>query len=186
MAAVGSGEQRKLSRAEVELLYPLVRGRYWTARDVPINQDFGHCVFPFIEPELIKGTSDIPIALKSYGVFEGRMINYLSPSLAAYPSNYGFSFDIDPPTSYRIKAQTTYRRPPRIRRYTHRLKQLRRQQRPYFLQDNYIASVIDADFPHMRRYFKIDKINDVDILNRVVTMEYVCHRLGGSISGTKS
>lgn len=167
---------RELERYETELAYPLVRVRYWTARDVQINQGFGMCLFPFLEPRLIAGTCDIPVAQKSYGIFEGRMIRSLSPRLASYPSAYGFSMHQDPPFRYRMKAQASYLRPPLVRRHLYRLQQRQRGQMPFFLEKAYLSQVIDATFPFMRKWFVIERLFDVDVLNRVATMEYHCQR----------
>ncbi len=168
-----------LDRAHVEAVYPLFRGRFWTAREISLNQYFGPCLFPFLEPVMIKGTPNIPIALKSYGIFEGRMIRAIHPALAAYPTNYGFSFAADPPRSYILKSQLTYRRPPLLRRYAYRIKRRTAAPRPYYLGADYLTSVLDVGFPYLRQVFHIDKINDANVFNRIATMEYVCQRVAG-------
>ena len=127
----------RLARRDVELAYPLFRARFWTAREVPINQGFGPCLFPFMEPDLIKGTCDIAIALKSHGIFEGRLMRRLNPRVAAYPSVYGHSFAEDPPLSHRLKAQLSYRRPAFLRRFAYRIRQRRKEPPPYFLERDY-------------------------------------------------
>ena len=66
MTALGTDDPR-LTRRQVELVYPLFRGRYWTAREVPLNQGFGPYLTPFMEPAVIKGTPDWKIAWKSHG-----------------------------------------------------------------------------------------------------------------------
>ena len=176
--AIGHAEGR-LDRAHVEAIYPLFRGRFWTAREISLNQYFGPCLFPFLEPDIIKGTPNIPVRLKSYGIFEGRMIRAIHPFLAAYPTNYGFSFSADPPPSYKIKSQLTYRRPPLLRKFSYRIKHRSAAPRPYYLGADHLKTVLDMDFPYMRRLFHMDKINDVDVFNRVATMEYVFQRVAG-------
>ena len=177
LAALG-GEQARLARESIELVYPLFRGRYWTGRDVAINQGFGPCLFPFLEPSVIVGTCDIPISFKDFGRFESAMIRRISPRIAAYPSSYGHSFGDDPPLAYRAKMQLTHRRPPILRRYSYRLQQTRHQAWPYFLAPDYLSEVIDPGFPFMARYFRVARIADPAVYNRVATMEYVCQRLG--------
>lgn len=167
----------RLTRSEVELVYPLVRGRYWTAREVPINQSFGPCFFPFLEPAVIKDTCDIPIALKNYGFFEGHLVRRLNPSIAACPSIYGHSLAVDPPRFYRLRAQLTYRRPPFLRRRSYRLQHMGEKPRPYYLQDPYLAATINPQFPHMRHLFRVESVRDSEVLNRIATMEYTCQRL---------
>lgn len=171
-----------LSREQVEMVYPLFRGRYWTARDVPTNQKFGGFLVPFMEPSIIKGTPSIPLSLKNYGRFEGRMIRRINSRLAAYSSDYGFSFSQDPPLSYVLKMQLTYQRPIALRRHSYRIQHRKIPiNRPYFLAKDYLENVLhDADFPFMQQYFKVDGIRDGQVYNRVATMEYICQRLNAA------
>lgn len=49
-----------------------------------------HCVAPFLEPRIIaKGYEAIPFH-HSGGEFEGKLIGYIDPGLAAIPSSYGY------------------------------------------------------------------------------------------------
>jgi asparagine synthase (glutamine-hydrolysing) len=169
-----------LKRYQIELAYPLVRVRYWTARDVQLNQGFGMCLFPFLEPSLIKGTCDIPIREKSYGIFEGKMISVLNQRVAAYGSSYGFSLQRPAPLKYRLAVQGTYLRPPYVRRFAYRIRQRAARPKPYFLSRSYLSRVLDPGFPIMRRYFKVEAIRDIEVLNRVATMEFHCERHGVS------
>lgn len=168
----------RLSRQQVELAYPLFRARFWTARDVPINQGFGPFLVPFMEPSVIRGTCDLPLAWKNYGRFEGRMIRTLSPRLAEYPTVYGKNFMQDPSVSTLLRSQSSYRRPIRLRRYSYRLQQRGQIDRPWYLQNSYLGAVVDPDLPVMSRLFKSDAIHDDEVFNRVATLEYLCHRLG--------
>ncbi len=168
---------RRLTRAQVELAYPLFRARYWTARDVPINQGFGPFLVPFMEPSVIRGTCDIPLAWKNHGRFEARMIRSLSARLAAYPTSYGHSFAVDPPLSRVLRSQTTYRRPIWLRRLSYRLQQRGAIQRPWYLSPAYLAAVIDPDLPVMSRLFTPSAIHDNEVFNRVATLEYLCEKL---------
>ena len=179
--AIGSDGGR-LSRQTVELIYPLFRNRYWTARVQSENHAFGPCLLPFLEPTLVEGSCDIPIKFKSYGRFEGAMIRRLNPRLAALPSAYGFSFAAPPPASYIFKAQLTYCRPTWLRRYSYRLQHRRHQEFPYFLDKPYLQSVMDASFPYMSKLFRIEAIHDPEVLNRVATIEFVCQRMDANIA----
>src|SRR3546814_10103449 len=115
MRAIGA-EGARLTRRQVELAYPLFRGRYWTAREVPLNQGFGVYLTPFMEPAVIKGTPDWKIAWKSPGLIEAAMIARLAPRLAAYPSVYGPPLERAPTLSERVRAEARYRRPLWLRR----------------------------------------------------------------------
>lgn len=177
-AAIGASGDL-LSRQQVEMVYPLFRGRYWTARDVPTNQEFGGFLVPFMEPGIIKGTPSIPISLKNYGRFEGRMIRRINPRLAAYMSDYGFSFSQDPPMSYVLKMQLTHQRPIALRRQSYRIQHRKMpSNRPYYFSQDYLQNVLqETDFPFMQQFFKLDGIRDGEVFNRVATMEYICQRL---------
>jgi len=175
MAAVGA-KQARLTRRQVELAYPLFRGRYWTAREVPLNQGFGRYLTPFMEPAVIKGTPDWKIGWKSHGLIEAAMIARLSPRLAAYPSVYGRSFERPPSWLERLRAQTTYQRPLWLRRLSFRLQQGKPGRRPAFLTPEYLARVVESDFPYMRALFRPERIADEEAFNRVATLEFLAQR----------
>lgn len=174
---LGSTETH-VARSTVESLYPLIRGRYWTGRDANINSRFGRMVFPFMQAQLIEGTSDIPIQFKNHGRLEGAMIARLSPSMARHPSVYGYRFSDPPPLAHRAKSWLTLFRPPWLRRYSYRLRFSRPQPHPDVLSAGKLAQFLDVSLPYMRRYFHADRIHDPDALNRVVTMEYIFQKYG--------
>lgn len=165
-----------LDRSQVELVYPLFRTRYWTARDVALNLRFGPALFPYMEPRAIAGTSTIPIAWKSHGSFEGRMIRRVHPRLAAYPSTYGRTFAADPGLWSRAKSLTTYARPPRLRKYSYRFQHMRGHSDGL---RGWITHVVDPSFPHMSNFFHMSKIADDEVFERVATMEYICQNYVG-------
>jgi hypothetical protein len=172
---LGSDETR-VSRALVESLYPLVRGRYWTGRDVNLNLRFGRMIFPFMQAQLIAGTASIPIAFKNHGRLEARIIERLDPALAAYPSGYGYRFSDPPPFKHRAKSWLTLLRPPWLRRHSYRLRFARRQPMPAYLDRAYLATFMDASMPFMRRFFILEHLHDPDAFNRVATMEHIFQR----------
>lgn len=172
---LGSSD-RVISRAQVESLYPLVRGRYWTGRDVTLNLRFGRMFFPFMQPQLIAGTAEIPIAFKDHGRLEARIIARLDPALAAYPSGYGYRFTDPPPFKHRAKAWLTLYRPPWLRRYSYRLRFSRPQPFPPFLTTEHLAQFIDSSLPYMRGYFHPERLHDPAAFNRIATMEYIFQR----------
>jgi asparagine synthase (glutamine-hydrolysing) len=175
MAAVGASESR-LTRRQVELAYPLFRGRYWTAREVPLNQSFGLYLTPFMEPAVIKGTPDWEVAWKNHGLIEAAMIAHLSPRLAAHPSVYERPFDRPPSWSERLRAQASFRRPIWLRRLSYRMQQRRPAPRPAFLSPGHLASVMEPGFPYMRALFRPDSIADAEAFNRVATLEFLAQR----------
>jgi asparagine synthase (glutamine-hydrolysing) len=174
-AELGCADDR-VSRSQVESLYPLVRGRYWTGRDVNLNLRFGRMIFPFMQTQLIAGTSELPISFKNHGRFEGRLIERLDPTIARYRSGYGHPFTAPAPLRQRARSWLTIYRPPWLRRHSYRLRFAVRQAHPWFLSDKNLAQVMDSAMPYMRRYFHLTRVHDPDAFNRVATMEQIFQR----------
>ena len=173
--ALGTEEQT-VSRAAIEALYPLFRGRFWSARDTSINQRFGWMLYPFLEPAAINGTITLPLKWKQYGRLEAEMIRQLSPRLAHYESAYGYPFDRPVPLKYRAVAQFTLQRPAAVRRLSYRLKRNKHGPLPVFLSQDYLAHILDTDAPFMRRLFRLNRLTHPAVFNRVMTVEYLCQR----------
>ncbi|RMD87653.1 MAG: hypothetical protein D6807_07415, partial [Alphaproteobacteria bacterium] len=166
-----------LSSLQAQLLYPLFRGRFWTAREAEINQHFGPMSFPFLEHRLINRAAQVPVPLKDYGRLQAAMITALSPRLAALPTGYGFTFDSPPGWRYRLDTWSTLMRPIWLRRHI-RILRRRRQgwRRPPWLAEERLRTVMDPSLPFMRHLFAVEHVNDADTLNRVVTMDYLAQR----------
>ena len=175
MAALGAAGPR-LTRRQVELAYPLYRGRYWTAREVPLNQGFGPYLTPFMEPAVIKGTPDWKLAWKSHGLIEAEMIRRLSPRLAAYPSVYDRPFDRPPGWQERLRALASYRRPIWLRRRSYRLQQGAPGPKPEYLSPAHLSAVMKPGFPFMRALFAVDRVADEEVFNRIATLEFLAQR----------
>jgi hypothetical protein len=169
-------DEEQVSRSQVESLYPLVRGRYWTGRDVNLNLRFGRMFFPFMQAQLIDGTAEIPVRFKNYGRLEARMIERLDSRIARYPSGYGYRFCDPPPLRHRAKNWLTLFRPPWLRRYSYRLRFAKPRPLPPFLTPGCLENLMDASMPYMRRYFHPDRVYDPDAFNRIATMEYIFQR----------
>ena len=177
--SVGGG-RGALSRRAVELVYPLVRGRYWTARDLAINLRFGPVAYPFMEASLISGTCTIPLSWKSNARFEHALIRNIHPSLIRYPTCYSDNPQHPQSLRHYVDYVFSVHRPVSLRKYAYRVKQALRpaQSLPKTLTRSYLASVLDPEFPYMSRYFHIDRIRDHGVLSRVATLEYLCQRYG--------
>ncbi|MEM8800156.1 MAG: hypothetical protein AAGF15_08770 [Pseudomonadota bacterium] len=169
-----------ISRDMVELVYPLFRVRYWSARDLQLNQSFGWALYPFMLPQTIYGTATLPLSWKTHGRLEAALITRIHPEIAAVKSDYGFAFTEPPPLTYRMKMALTYGRPAWLRKRTYRLKMRGRRHRevqfPAFLKKEALGQHIDITFPAMTEFFQIDRITDPDVYNRVATMEYLLAR----------
>jgi asparagine synthase (glutamine-hydrolysing) len=175
-ARVGAPDGR-LTRQQVEAVYPLFRCTYWTGLNNSINNRLGHAWTPFLDAELIAAALDVPLAFKNMGRLEGRMIAMLAPELAAQPSVYGRPFDRSPGAVERLKDLASRQRPPLLRRLTYRLK--RRTTSPWSgaLDRTRLERVIDLGFPVMGRYFRLDAVRDPEQLRRICTLEYMFGQL---------
>jgi len=167
------GLDDRLDRHQVEMIHPLFRGRYWSSRDAGLNQRFGPMLYPFFDLESVRLTYDVPMAHKSLGRIEARMIEQLNPDLAAVVSDYGYRFDQEPPLKSRLSNQANLLRPLWARRLAYRAKYRRKQAFPSYLETKKLQRVMDTSFPHMSALFHPQKINDPSVYNRVATMEYV-------------
>jgi len=178
MTALGVTADR-LNRQQVDYAYPAFRLRYWTARDNNNNTRLGPYLTPFISYSMIKQALTIPIALKNHGIFQAALIRAISPELAAYPSDYGYSFDQKIPLKAKIKNILTYHRPTCLRRYSYAIQHKLAQHRmaplalPKTLTPEFLAPIFKDGLPHMAQYFKIDQIKDTALLSRLHTLEYL-------------
>ncbi|MEN3951017.1 hypothetical protein [Iodidimonas sp. SYSU 1G8] len=173
MAALRT-DKVKVSRPMIEALYPLFRGRYWSARDVSVNQRFGWMLYPFLEPEIIAGTNTIPYGVKQFGRLEAAMIRHLSPELARYRTAYGMSLEGEPPLSFKLKQLASIHRPAAIRRRTYRFA--RHAPPPPWLTRPWLGTVLDMELPYMRALFRTGRMKAPEALNRMLTIEYLCQR----------
>lgn len=169
-----------LSRREVEAAYPWFRCRYWTGHNNSLNNRLGFAWTPFLDPVAVAAALELPLAFKNGGRLEARMIALLAPRLATYASVYGRSFDRTPPLTHRLVDFVNRWRPPLLRRYSYRLKRLKRRRGPAFtgaLRPDLLATVIDREFPYLREYFQIEAVDDAAQLQRICTLEYMFERL---------
>ena len=166
------GEGDILTRQEVEAIYPLYRGCYWTSTDLNTNLRFGNALYPFLLPDILKGTASIPLEFKNVGLLEGKMIAKISPDLAKIQSSYGYNFFDDIPTSKRMKAYLNSLKPFWLRRNSYRVKSYLSNDHeiPHYLQKAHLMQYIDEDFPHISQMFNIKNIKDVEIYNIIASM----------------
>ena len=108
------------------------------------------------------------------------MIRGVNPELAAFNSIYGFPFSAPPPLAYRLKTAESIHRPPWLRRLTYRLKR-EPSVRPQFLGDDHLGTVLDIDTPYMRHLFRLDRVGDPSVFNRIMTIEYLCQKFGAQL-----
>jgi asparagine synthase (glutamine-hydrolysing) len=173
--AIGADSDR-LTRSQVEELYPKFRGRFWTGRDASNNQRFGPMFFPYLEHAAISHTATVPIRFKDLGHLQGRMIAKVNPPLAGYPSDYGFALDGPRPLKYRLKSLAGTQRPSWLRKQSFRLTHRQQEPRSGPLSNEYLSRVIDLEFPLMRKLFHVDRLNSATQYGLAATLEYLGQR----------
>ncbi|MBF0191473.1 MAG: hypothetical protein HQL99_10110 [Magnetococcales bacterium] len=168
-----------LERGWVERSYPLFRGRFWSSRDLNLNLRFGPALYPFLEAGVVRETWRVPMACKHLGRLEARMIQLAAPELAACASVYGHAFTQEPFWRYRLATRLTLLRPIVLREYSYAIQQRRgRGSWPTFLTPEWLGEVLDTTFPIMGGWFRMERIRDPEVYNRVATMEYLLQNGG--------
>lgn len=174
---LGDPNAFSLSRSEVDSLYPLFRGRFWSARDTALNLRFGGTLYPFLEPDVISEALAIPTRYKNHGLIQARMIELINPKLADISSSYGFAFKgFQPNFKLKVKSATSIYRPARLRRLTYRIQH--RNSSPtsgldLICSKDDLGQDFDTRLPYMSKLFKIDSVSDPEVLDRIVAMEYI-------------
>ncbi len=164
-----------LTRAHVQSLYPHLRCRSWFGRDTSLDNRFGYRATPYLEPVVVSAGLQVPLRWKNFGVFQGRLIKALSPSIAAKMSSHGYGFDRDPPWRARLGDVRLFAEPLALRAYNFRINQLINGtvERPRELSPKFVESVIDRSFPRTAALFNPEKLSDPTQYQRLSVLEYV-------------
>lgn len=105
----------RLSRAQVELLYPLFRCHYWMGVNNSVAVRHGYYATPLVDLKTVRMALRLPLRWKNAGSFQSRLIAALHPGIAAQPSAYGFGFDAGPDWKARLAEWATRARPVALR-----------------------------------------------------------------------
>ncbi len=182
--AVGSADGR-LSRTQVEQLYPRIRCRSLFGREISLESRLGAYFMPFLDHRIVAEALTLPMPLKRAGRFEGALLNAIDPVLASHPSTYGHSFARPPSRAHRFAEWSTRIRPVWLRQQSYALQRRRGamgDEHGGLLDAEYMSRVIDLEFPAMRQFFHVDAITDSAVWRRVACLEYLAGRLGGKIA----
>ena len=88
--------RHRLSRKQVELLYPLFRCHHWMSVNNSVGIRHGHYATPLLDLAMVRSTASLPLAWKNAGTLESRLIGKLHREVANQPSAYGFRFSDGP------------------------------------------------------------------------------------------
>lgn len=175
---------RRLPRPLIEQIYPRVRCRALSGREISLEGRYGAYLMPFLDRDVVAEAMTLPLALKNAGRFEARLLEAIDPDLARLPSAYGHDFATPPSLPHRLEEWSTRARPVWLRQRSY---EIRRRLGPMadehggLLGDDYLGRVVDLDFPAMRRFFRIEKIRDSGLMRRIANLEYFAQRLGGKL-----
>lgn len=112
MASAGSG---RLTRSQVELVYPFFRCHYWMGANNSVAVRHGYYATPLVDLELVRLAQRLPLRWKNAGAFQSRLISALNLAIASQPSSYGFRFDQGPDWKARLAERLVCARPARLR-----------------------------------------------------------------------
>lgn len=115
MAGLSPIGNERLSRAQVELLYPLFRCHYWMAVNNSVAVRHGCYATPLVDPTSVRLALRVPLRWKNAGALESHLVAALHPTIAAQPSAYGFRFDVGPGWRARLAEWSACARPVRLR-----------------------------------------------------------------------
>lgn len=181
MLAALHSEHERLERYQVEELYPLFRGRFWTGRDTQLNQRFGTMFFPYMEPKAIDNTAKVAIKHKDLGYLQGKMIAQTNPRLASYPSDYGFPFDGPRPLAYRAKTWLGTQRPAWLRKQSFKLTNRNPFDKDGVFSEAYLQQVIDPTFPRVGSLFELASVYSPKQFGLIATLEFLATELDLSV-----
>ncbi len=186
--ALGAGSRdERLPRVAIDAAYPLVRCRALFGREISLEARQGAYLMPFLDHRLVADALTIPHALRPAGRFEAQLLAAIDPALAALPSAYGHDFAGLPSRAHRFGEWSSRVRPVALRRMSYaiqrRLRPAMSDEHGGLMAPGYLHRVIDADYPAMRRFFRIDRITDTGLLRRVANLEYLAGWLGSKLVG---
>ncbi|HEX8224559.1 MAG TPA: hypothetical protein VF605_12145 [Allosphingosinicella sp.] len=180
----GSDASERLPRPLVEQIYPRVRCRALSGREISLEGRYGAYLMPFLDRDVVAEAMTLPLELKNAGRFEALLLESIDPQLARLPSAYGHDFATPPSLRHRLEEWSTRARPVWLRQRSY---EIRRRLGPMadehggLLGDDYLGRVVDFDFPAMHRFFQVGKISDSGLLRRIANLEYFAQRLGGKL-----
>ncbi|HEX8621746.1 MAG TPA: hypothetical protein VF718_07215, partial [Allosphingosinicella sp.] len=175
----------RLPRLRVEQIYPRVRSRALSGREISLEGRYGAYLMPFLDRDVVAEAMTLPIRLKNAGRFEAMLLRSIDPELARLPSAYGHDFATPPSLRHRLEEWSTRARPVWLRQRSY---EIRRRLGPMadehggLLGDDYLGRVVDLEFPAMRRFFRIGNIRDSGLMRRIANLEYFARRLGAKLA----
>lgn len=107
----GADEDGRLSREQIERVYPLFRCHYWMGVNNGVALRSGYFATPLVDLPAVRVACSLPLAWKNAGALQSALIDALHPGIARYRSSYGFRFSDGPSASARRSEWATRIRP---------------------------------------------------------------------------
>lgn len=173
MSAAGN---ERLTRAQVELLYPLFRCHYWMGVNNSVAVRHGYYSTPLVDLAFVRLALRVPLRWKNAGALQSRLVAALHPAVATQPSAYGFSFDVGPGWKARLTEWTTCARPVPLRPLINVTRRSLRNEHvtPAVLRQ--YRSFLPGEW-HMDSLLDLTKLSDNRALGRALAIEVVWRRL---------
>jgi hypothetical protein len=184
LSEAAESEDGRLTRTQVEQLYPRIRCRSLFGREISLEARLGAYFMPFLDHRIVAEALTLPMPMKQAGRFEGALLNAIDPALARHPSTYGHDFTAGPNRAHRFAEWTTRIRPAWLRQQSYAIQRRRGamgDEHGGLLDADYMGRVIDLEFPAMRRFFDVGAIADSAVWRRVACLEYLAGRLGSKL-----
>ncbi len=166
---------RRLRRDEIELLYPLMRLRFWQAKNNVLNNQLTYGLTPFAEGQFAVPASAIPVRVKNHGRFEAALITAIDRRLAALPSVYGHAFTVGPSWKKRMKTDLQMMAPASAIGWAKRRRARRRAttsaRRPYWCARPYLDEILGGGTLAIDEWFDLERSSDQGVLARALTVE---------------
>jgi len=166
----------RLTRPQVELLYPLFRCHYWMAVNNSVAVRHGYYATPLVDLESTRMAQRLPLRCKSAGGFQSQLISALHPGIASQPSAYGFSFSDGPDWKAKVAERLACARPVRLRPLINAARRQLRNVRvaPVTLQR--YRDVLPGEW-RLDPLLDLEQLPDDGALGRALAVEVVWRRL---------
>jgi asparagine synthase (glutamine-hydrolysing) len=170
------GGNQRLSRKQVELLYPLFRCHYWMGVNNSVAVRHGYYATPLVDLASVCLALRVPLRWKNAGALQSRLVAALHPAIAAQPTAYGFRLDVGPGRQARLAERAACARPvwlrPLINATRRRLQHVRVA--PALLQR--YRTLLPGEW-HMDPLLDLTQLTDNGALGRALAIEVVWRRI---------
>jgi asparagine synthase (glutamine-hydrolysing) len=165
-----------LSRAQVELAYPLFRCHHWMGVNNSVALRYGYFCTPLVDRQTMSVAAALPLRWKNAGDLEARVIARLNRAVAAHASAYGFRFTEGPDRRARLSEALTCVRPVIARPAINALHRRLRNARPSPGLLRRYRDLLPGEW-RLDPLVQLDRLTDPEALARALAVEIVAREL---------